>query len=94
MKADLHIHTWCSTGTQTPAEVLHEAAGKGIGLVSITDDDTTDAYREIPEIAAQYGIRYIPGVEVSATAMSAFRPDEEVIGIIHAAGGYAVVAGG
>jgi predicted metal-dependent phosphoesterase TrpH len=45
MKTDLHIHTCCSTGTQTPEEAIQEAVSKGIGLISFTDDDTTDAYQ-------------------------------------------------
>jgi predicted metal-dependent phosphoesterase TrpH len=67
MKADLHIHTWFSTGTQTPEEVIQEADSKGIGLISITDDDTMDAYQGLADIAGQYGVSFIKGVQVSAT---------------------------
>ena len=67
MKTDLHIHTWCSTGTQTPEEVIQEAVSKGIGLISITDDDTMDAYQELADIAGQYGVSFIKGVQVGAT---------------------------
>jgi len=67
MKADLHIHTWYSTGTQTPEEVIREAVSKGIGLISITDDDTMEAYRELSDLAGKYRISFIRGVEVSAT---------------------------
>lgn len=66
MKADLHIHTCFSTGTQTPEEVIQEADSKGIGLISITDDDTMDAYQGLADIADQYGISFIRGVQVSA----------------------------
>jgi len=66
MKTDLHIHTWCSTGTQTPEEVIQEAVSKGIGLISITDDDTTDAYPGLADIASQYGVSFIRGVQVGA----------------------------
>jgi histidinol phosphatase-like PHP family hydrolase len=37
MKTDLHIHTWCSTGTQTPEGVVQEAVSKGIGLICISE---------------------------------------------------------
>jgi hypothetical protein len=66
MKTDLHIHTWCSTGTQTPEEVIQEAVSKGMGLISITDDDTMDAYQGLADIAGQYGVSFIRGVQVSA----------------------------
>lgn len=66
MKADLHIHTWHSTGTQTPEAVIQEAVFKGIGLISITDDDTMDAYAGLAEIAGNYGVAFLRGPQVSA----------------------------
>ncbi len=66
MQADLHVHTFFSTGTQSPEEVVEEAASKGIGLISITDDDTMDAYAGLAELAGKYGIAFVKGVQVSA----------------------------
>ena len=67
MLCDLHIHSCYATGTQTPEAIVEEAVSKGIRLVSITDDDTMDAYREFPEIAAQHNVAFIRGLQVSAS---------------------------
>lgn len=62
--SNLHIHTWCSTGTQAPEEVIQEAVSKGIGLISITDDDTMDAYVGLEEIAIKYAVIFkIPSLD-------------------------------
>ena len=37
-------------------EVIQEAVSKGIGLISITDDDTMDAYVRLEEIAIKYAV--------------------------------------
>ena len=52
MFCDLHIHSCYATGNQTPEEIIEEAVSKKIGLISITDDDTMDSYRDLPETAA------------------------------------------
>ncbi len=86
MKTDLHIHSQCSTGTQTPEAVIQEAVAKGIGSISISDDDTMAAYTGLAEIAERYGVALIKGVQVSAVFKGNL--------IIHAAGGYAIIPGG
>lgn len=67
MATDLHIHSCYSSGTQTPEEAIQEAISKGIRFISFTDDDTMDAYHVLEALAQQYGIRYIKGVQVSAS---------------------------
>jgi len=67
MLCDLHIHSFYATGNQTPEEIIEEAVSKGIRLISITDDDTVDAYRELPEIAAKHRVFFIRGLQVSAS---------------------------
>ena len=44
---DLHIHTTCSDGKDTPAEVLKKAQEKGLSVISITDHYNVDAYDEL-----------------------------------------------
>jgi len=66
MLCDLHIHSGYSSGTQTLDEIADEARAKGIGMISITDDDSLEAYRELPEVAARAGLSWISGVQVSA----------------------------
>ena len=72
MLCDLHIHSCYATGNQTPEEIIKEAISKNIGLISVTDDDTMDAYREFPEIAAQHNVAFIRGLQVSASLRGHF----------------------
>jgi predicted metal-dependent phosphoesterase TrpH len=67
MRCDLHIHSRHSTGTQTIPEILGEAAAKGIGLISVTDDDTMAAHPELARLAPVAGAAWIPGGQVSAS---------------------------
>ncbi len=66
-RADIHCHTNCSDGSDTPLELLQYAAQADLQGLSITDHDTTDAYT--PEFfckAQEYGIAILPGVEISS----------------------------
>ena len=44
---DLHTHTTYSDGSFTPEEVLEEAEKKEVTILSITDHNTMDAYKEL-----------------------------------------------
>ena len=66
MKCDLHIHSNYSSGTQSLEDIMLEAKKKGIGLISITDDDTTAAYDELPEVAEKHGIAWLRGLQVTS----------------------------
>ena len=66
-RADLHCHTICSDGTDSPIEVLHMAKRAGLQGLSITDHDTTAAYTgELVEEAKKLAIRLLTGVEGSS----------------------------
>jgi predicted metal-dependent phosphoesterase TrpH len=67
MRCDLHIHSHYSTGNQSIPEILDEVKAKGIGLISITDDDTMAAYPELERLAPSAGIAWITGAQVSAS---------------------------
>ncbi len=48
-RADLHLHTTCSDGTYTPAQIVDLARRSGLAAIAITDHDTTagiDAARQ------------------------------------------------
>jgi len=64
-KVDLHIHTVFSDGELTPREVLQEAKQNGVTLMAFTDHDEIAAYREGIGMAAEMGIRLIPGIELN-----------------------------
>lgn len=66
-RADLHCHTNCSDGSDSPSSLLHRAKQAGLQGLSITDHDTMDAYT--PELfaeAAALGIRLLSGIEISS----------------------------
>lgn len=62
---DLHLHSTCSDGTCTPAELVELAVAEGLSAAALTDHDTMEG---VPEFvaAARGRIRAIPGVELSA----------------------------
>ncbi len=62
---DLHVHTSCSDGSYTPAEVVWRAVDLGLGAIAITDHDAVDGNAEAFAEGAQQGLEVIPGVELS-----------------------------
>lgn len=67
MAIDLHLHTHASDGTLSPRDLLTAAAKLGLTAVSITDHDTTASLAAGAAVAAELGLAFIPGVEVSAS---------------------------
>ncbi|MEU7039296.1 PHP domain-containing protein [Streptomyces sp. NPDC046237] len=64
MRIDLHTHSTASDGTDTPAELVRNAAAAGLDVVALTDHDTTRGYAEaiaaLPE-----GLTLVTGMELS-----------------------------
>ena len=72
MKIDLHIHSRsCSDGKMTLAEIFEEAKSRGIEMISITDHDSVECQPRAIKLAEESGIRYVTGVELNVTFMSA-----------------------
>jgi len=63
---DLHVHTRCSDGVNSPTEVIKIAKAAGIKCVAITDHDTTAGVKEAQKAGEEFGIEVIAGVEVSS----------------------------
>ncbi|GGY89862.1 PHP domain-containing protein [Streptomyces poonensis] len=64
MRIDLHCHSTASDGTDTPAELVRNAAAAGLDVVALTDHDTTRGYAEA--IAAlPDGLTLVTGAELS-----------------------------
>lgn len=64
---DLHCHSNISDGTLTPAELVNRAAGRGVKVMALTDHDDMDGLDEARATAAQHGMAFINGVEVSVS---------------------------
>ncbi|MEV1023940.1 PHP domain-containing protein [Streptomyces sp. NPDC050264] len=64
MRIDLHTHSTASDGTDTPAELVRNAAAAGLDVVALTDHDTTRGHAEaiaaVPE-----GLTLVTGAELS-----------------------------
>lgn len=65
-KADLHCHTTCSDGTETPEAVIRLAKHLSLQGLSITDHDTIAAYETALSFAKEVDLLLVPGVEFSA----------------------------
>ena len=63
---DLHAHTTASDGDLTPTELVQLAAEIGLGALAVTDHDTVAGIPEALRAAAEVGIPFAPGVEISA----------------------------
>ncbi len=63
---DLHLHTYYSDGTLSPEEVVKRAAEKGIRTIAVTDHDGIRGIPEALEAGEIYGVKVIPGIELSA----------------------------
>ncbi|MEM5770438.1 MAG: PHP domain-containing protein, partial [Bacillota bacterium] len=68
VKVDLHIHSTASDGSWRPQELVAEVDKAGIGLFAVTDHDTVASIIPVQQWAAEAGLVFLPGVEVSTTA--------------------------
>lgn len=66
-KIDLHMHSTCSDGTNTPTELIKKVALAGIEMAALTDHDTIKGLDEAKEAAKMVGVELIRGVEISCT---------------------------
>ena len=62
---DLHTHTTFSDGSQTPAELVEEAAAIGLTAIAVTDHDTVDGLPEALAAGERLGVDVVPGVEIN-----------------------------
>lgn len=62
---DLHSHSTASDGVLTPTELVLRAVEKGVGMLALTDHDTTSGVAEAKQAAANQPIELISGVEIS-----------------------------
>ena len=63
---DLHTHSTASDGTLRPAEVVRLAAEAGLSAIALTDHDTAAGVAEAAAAAADLGIDFLAGMEVTA----------------------------
>jgi 3',5'-nucleoside bisphosphate phosphatase len=64
MRADLHVHSNASDGTDPPAEVMRRAALAGLDAVALTDHDTVAGHAQARR-ALPGPLILVPGMELS-----------------------------
>jgi predicted metal-dependent phosphoesterase TrpH len=65
VRIDLHTHSTASDGRESPAEVISSAVETGLGVVALTDHDTTAGWAQAAAAAEQQGIALVRGIEIS-----------------------------
>jgi 3',5'-nucleoside bisphosphate phosphatase len=65
---DLHSHTTASDGEHSPEALLALARAAGVTVLGLTDHDTVAGLGRAAVAAAAEGVRFVAGIEVSATA--------------------------
>lgn len=61
---DLHTHTTCSDGTDSPRELVNKAIVQGLEVLGITDHDTTTAWKEASQ-TLRGSLKLALGAEIS-----------------------------
>ncbi|WP_157253068.1 PHP domain-containing protein [Nonomuraea typhae] len=65
MRIDLHSHSAASDGTEPPDEVVRRARAAGVGILALTDHDTTEGLAPAGDAAREAGLTLVPGMEMS-----------------------------
>ncbi|WNI19770.1 PHP domain-containing protein [Actinacidiphila sp. ITFR-21] len=69
MRIDLHTHSTASDGTDTPGELVRNAAAAGLDVVALTDHDTVGGHAAartaLRELGAGAGLTLVTGAELS-----------------------------
>ena len=63
---DLHTHSLCSDGAQTPADVVRSAKEAGLAAIALSDHDCIVGVQEAIDTGKVLGVEVIPAVELSA----------------------------
>jgi predicted metal-dependent phosphoesterase TrpH len=64
---DFHCHSTASDGALSPSALLYRAHQQGVNVLALTDHDTTMGLREARACAADLGIRFVNGIELSSS---------------------------
>ena len=63
---DLHLHSACSDGAETPEQLAARAAATGAEAIALTDHDAVTGVAAAQQAASAAGIGFLSGVEISA----------------------------
>ncbi|GMI83774.1 hypothetical protein like AT2G13840 [Hibiscus trionum] len=77
MLFELHSHSKHSDGFLSPSKLVERAHGRGVKVLALTDHDTMFGITEAVETARRFGIKIIPGVEISTIFSPSRNPEME-----------------
>lgn len=70
MRADLHVHSIFSDGSDFPSKIVAKAKKTGLDCIAITDHDTVKGVQQAVDAGKKYGVRVVRGIELSTYAVS------------------------
>jgi len=79
--ANLHLHSIYSDGIYTPRELCRLAVQKGYRAVALTDHETTRGVEKMREAAAEYGLGFLRGIEVTAHGLGVNPGGFHIVGL-------------
>ncbi|XP_002976226.2 uncharacterized protein LOC9646529 [Selaginella moellendorffii] len=79
---DLHCHTTCSDGLLSPPALVERAHKRGVKVLALTDHDTMAGVPAAIAAARSYGMRIIPGVEISCRYLSSSGEMGELVHVL------------
>lgn len=65
LAGDFHAHTLHSDGSLSVAQLAALAVSRGLDFLAVTDHNTTSHHHELAPVGRRYGIRLLPGQEVT-----------------------------
>jgi predicted metal-dependent phosphoesterase TrpH len=63
---DIHTHSMASDGEYVAVDLAERAAASGLTVWGLCDHDTVAALQAAADAARSHGIRFVPGIELSA----------------------------
>lgn len=69
MRADLHMHSIFSDGTDEVSAIVKKSKDAGLDLISLTDHDTVKGVSTALEEGRKQGMKVITGIEISTYAI-------------------------
>jgi PHP family Zn ribbon phosphoesterase len=80
IKADLHLHSVlspCGDIEMTPSFIIRRAREKNLGMIAVTDHNSTRGYEEIARIGRREGVAVMCGAEITT------REEVHVVAIVN-----------
>ena len=65
---DLQVHSTCSDGTDSPADLVHLAARLGVQVLALTDHDSVAGVDDAIRAGRDRGVGIVPALEFSTTS--------------------------